>query len=113
MRYRRGVDTPDDATTSHDELIGLSEIAQIIGLSYQRVKYLRWASVNHHTAARPPYYRDVADVGQTRFPEPDGFVAGRPRWWRRTILAYGRRTGRLDSQGQPVRLSPPGRPRAT
>lgn len=55
------------------DLLGLAEIAELLGIRRASVDQLRWRGV---------------------LPEPDAMVSGRPLWHRETIERWARETGR-------------------
>ena len=57
-----------------DEIIGIKEIAELLGVVRGTVDAWRWRGV---------------------LVEPDGAASGRPLWHRDTILEWARQTGRL------------------
>lgn len=76
-------------------IIGMEEVAQLIGISYHRIKVLRGEN-KPRTPDRLP--EDL--------PLPSGVA-----YLRKEILEWGRQTGRLDGYDKPVKLRTTGRPR--
>jgi hypothetical protein len=82
------------------DLVDMSEVAKIIGVAYHRVKMLRRRSgTGEHHEPRPD-----------ELPEALPIPGGSPVYLRSEIIVWARQTGRIDADGNPVRLRPTGRP---
>lgn len=83
-------------------VVDMSGIARILGVAYHRVKMLRRKTSPTGDGPRPD-----------ELPEALPLPGGSPVYLRREVVTWARQTGRLDGDGNPIRLRPVGRPPKT
>lgn len=86
------------------DIIGHADLPEILGISEQRIKALRAKRIKLIAAGKPD--QAATDALPTPLPLP-----GDPLYLRSEIIEWGKRSGRLDRAGSPVRAMPPGRRR--
>lgn len=77
------------------EVVDMSEVADMIGVNYHRVKMLRRG--------------DGAEPSPDRLPPTVGAAGSSPIYLRREVMLWAHQTGRVNAAGQPIRLRPVGR----
>ncbi len=85
----------------------MADIALNLAVKSQTVRSWRKDSL---AAERPD--RAAAVPHPNHLPKPDIPVTGKPAWTAGCIRRWAIQTGRMSPQGAPLRLRPPGRPRA-
>lgn len=105
--------TTDTDTSLYLKLTGdktmwtMPDIARELDVRPQTVR--SWRKDSLHALRENP----LAAPHPHHLPKEDDDSYGRPIWRAGTVRKWAMQTGRMNSKGEPQRLKPPGRPRAT
>lgn len=101
---------PHTRTPTYGDLVNdqtpwtMTDIAAQLDVQPQTVRSWRKDSLKKDAAAAPH---------PNHLPKPDIPVTGKPTWKAGTVRRWAIQTGRMEEDGTPKRLKPPGRPRST